>query len=157
MACLPHDHETEADVDTHQATMSSTAICRQVLMTLEQIFIAEGPDEPDLGLNIAYSASRTSFRRLEAAEPWELRYDVAQTIRGLLAQVADIHDPEVLETQLLSLPGRVLGLVDRRRNRLHPRGVTHLRRAGDRPRIGAVAPGKPMLPRQPPPASHGGA
>ncbi len=147
----------EADVDTRRSTGSSSAICRDVLTTLELIFITEGPDEPDLGLNIAYTASRTSLRRLETAEPWELPQYAVRTIRRLLAEVADIHDPEALETQLLSLPGRVLRLVERRHNRFHATGSIHLRRAGDRPRDHVVAPGRPMRSRQPPLAPHGGA
>ena len=157
--CMPAAGTTrrEADVDTRRSTRSSSAICRDVLTTLEQIFVAEGPDEPDLGLNIAYTASRTSLRRLEKAEPWELPQYAVRTIRRLLAEVAEIHDPEALETQLLSLPGRVLRLVERRRNRVRPRSIGHLRRAGDRPELHVVVAGPPMQSRQPPLAPHGGA
>lgn len=122
-------------MDTRRSTRSSSAICRDVLTTLEQIFIAAGPDEPDLGLNIAYTASRTSLRRLEVAEPWELSQDAVRTIRHLLAEVADINDPEALKTQLLSLPGRVLHLVERRQNRFRTDSIVHFRRAGDRPAV----------------------
>lgn len=113
--------------------VASNAICREVLTTLERVFAAEGPDEPDLGLNITYVTARAWFRRLAEAEPWEIDRQKVMAIRALLAQIAAVQDPEKLGAQLLSFPSSVLPLLDRRRRTAGRSNVLYFRRAGDRP------------------------
>lgn len=121
----------EVGVTAPRATVLSNAFCHEILTALEGVYAAEGPDEPDLGLNIAYATSRRSLCRLARAEPWEVPHDAVESIRHMLADVAAIRDREALDAQLLSFPGRVLHLLDRRRNRGQPQGLIHSRRAGD--------------------------
>ncbi len=116
-----------------QTAVLSSAICIEVLSTLRQVFAREGPDEPDLGLNIAYATARASLHRLVDAEPWEVPGEIAQSIRHRLDHVVAIVDPEELDTQLLSLPGWVWLLLDRRSQPGSPQGgPIFFRRAGDR-------------------------
>jgi len=120
-------------VPARQATVQSTAICREALTTLRQVFVREGPDEPDLGLNIAYVTACASLRRLRDADPWEVSGEAAQTIRHRLSEVVAIDDPEELDAQLLSVPAWVLRLLDRRRPSSQQTSELVLsRRAGDR-------------------------
>ena len=92
-------------MSARQATVLSNAICGEVLAVLRQVFSREGPDEPDLGLNIAYVTACVSLHRLSSADPWEVPGETAQTIRHLLSEVGEIDDAGRLDAQLLSLPG----------------------------------------------------
>ena len=116
-----------------QTTVQSTAICREALTTLRQVFVREGPDEPDLGLNIAYVTACASLGRLGDADPWEVSGETAQTIRHRLSEVVAMDDPDELGAQLLSVPGWVLRVLDRRRPSSQQTGdLVLFRRAGDR-------------------------
>lgn len=120
-------------MSARQATVQSAAICHEALTTLRQVFVREGPDEPDLGLNIAYVTACAKLRRLGDADPWEVSGEIAQTIRHRLSEVVAIDDPEELDAQLLSVPGWVLRVLDRRRpSSRHIGDLVLFRRAGDR-------------------------
>jgi hypothetical protein len=84
------------------------------MSALERMYALEGPDEPDLCLNVSYLTSCRALGRLERAEPWEVPRHVADMIDAALARAAATRDPHVLAMQLLSLPVWVLRLLDRR-------------------------------------------
>jgi hypothetical protein len=85
-----------------------------VLTALDRIYLAEGPDEPDLGLNVAYVGGRLSLQRFVAAEAWRVPAATATTIRDATAAMAAMTRPGELERQLQTFPGWVLRLLDRR-------------------------------------------
>jgi hypothetical protein len=95
--------------------VSSSTLCRDVLAALERVFMTEGPDEPDLALNIAYVRGRLSLQRLASATPWTVPADTAAAIRDAIAAMLASTRPGELERQLLSFPGWVLRALDRRR------------------------------------------
>ena len=92
----------------------SSALCREVLATLDRIFVAEGPDEPDLALNVAYVSARVSLLRLAAAEAWVVPALTVATIREKMLSMLAATRPGDLERQLLSFPGWALRALDRR-------------------------------------------
>ena len=115
------------------ARASSSQICAEVLSTLDQIYATEGPDEPDLGLNVAYMTARTSILRLASARPWDVTAPTASLIRQTIASISAMRRPQELEAQLLSFPVWVFRLLDRRRiDRRAARSVRQHRRIGDR-------------------------
>jgi hypothetical protein len=93
----------------------STSICNEVLCSLERAFSLEAPDEPDLGLNVSYLTSCRALSRLALAEPWEVPRQTVDAIRKAVARIDEMRDPYELEKQLLSFPGWVLRVLDRRR------------------------------------------
>ena len=80
---------------------SSTTVCRDVLAALDRIYLTEGPDEPDLGLNVAYVSGRLSLQRLASAEAWRVPSGTAAAIREALAEILVTTRPGELERQLL--------------------------------------------------------
>jgi hypothetical protein len=111
----------------------SSSICCEVLVTLERMFALEGPDEPDLGLNVSYLSSCRALSRLALAEPWEVPGQTADAIRRALARIEEMRDPHQLERQLLTFPVWVLQVLDRRRaDRSTSTGPGLHRRFGDR-------------------------
>ena len=94
--------------------VSSSALCREVLAALDRVFLAEGPDEPDLALNIAYVRGRRSLQRLASARPWTVPADTASAIREAIAAMLGSTRPGELERKLQSFPGWVLRSLDRR-------------------------------------------
>ena len=94
--------------------VSSSALCREVLAALDRVFLAEGPDEPDLALNIAYVRGRRSLQRLASARSWTVPADTAAAIREAIAAMLGPTRPGELERQLQSFPGWVLRSLDRR-------------------------------------------
>ena len=132
---------SQGSVTAVRGRLASTQICAEVLRTLDRIYATEGPDEPDLGLNVAYMTARTSIQRLAAARPWIVPAPTASRIREAIASIAAVHDPQALEAELLSFPTWVFGLLDRRRvdrQASHPgrvsRSAREHRRIGDRER-----------------------
>lgn len=115
-----------------RAETLSSSIYREVLVSLERIFVEEGPDEPDLGLNISYLSSCRALSRLALAEPWEVPGQTADSIWRALARIGEMRDPHELEKQLLTFPVWVLRTLDRRRrDRRAPWGPDLRRRLGD--------------------------
>lgn len=113
---------------------SSAAICAEVLRAIDRIYRAEGPDEPDLGLNVAYVTARRTLERLAAAKAWVPPASVRWSIRARLRVVESITDPVRLETELLTFPTWAIRLLDRRgAERSNVARSTPRRRAGDRP------------------------
>jgi hypothetical protein len=103
------------------------------------MFLLEGPDEPDLALNVTYMTARRALGRLALAEPWEIPGHEADMIHAALVRAEATHDPHVLEMQLLSLPTWVLRLLERRRadrsagaGSISRPGPLPRRRSGDR-------------------------
>jgi hypothetical protein len=84
------------------------------LGSLERVFALEGPDEPDLGLNVSYLTSCRALSRLALAEPWEVPRQTVEPIRRALAMIEEMRDPHELESQLLSFPAWVLRVLERR-------------------------------------------
>jgi hypothetical protein len=78
------------------------------------MYALEGPDEPDLGLNISYLTACRAIGRLAVADPWDVPRQTARAIRGALARIEDLRDPRELEAELLSFPAWVLRALDRR-------------------------------------------
>jgi hypothetical protein len=110
----------------------SSAICEEVLAALDRIFTAEGPDEPDLGLNVAYERARLALSRLAAAEAWVVPRNTALAIRETIAAMLAAKRPGELERQLLSFPAWALRLLDRRDpRRPAPERVDARRRVSD--------------------------
>jgi hypothetical protein len=93
---------------------SSTTVCRDVLAALDRIYLTEGPDEPDLGLNVAYVSGRLSLQRLASAEAWRVPSSTVAAIREALAEMLVTTRPGELERQLLTFPAWVLKRLDRR-------------------------------------------
>lgn len=112
------------------------SLCAEIVRAIDRMYAAEGPDEPDLGLNVTYVTARHSLQRLAAAKDWELPASVAESIRARLGVIASAKDPERLERELLSFPAWALRNLDRRRV---PRHAVHSsvpqRREGDRLRL----------------------
>ena len=115
----------------------SSSICSEVLRSLERMFALEGPDEPDLGLNVSYLTSCRALNRLVRAEPWEVPRQTVVLIRKAVVMIDDMRDPRELEIQLLSFPAWVLGIMERRRAYREGAGSGPQRRAGDRLRPAA--------------------
>jgi hypothetical protein len=116
---------------------------------LDRLYVLEGPDEPDLGLNVAYVTASAAIRRLAGAEPWQLPVQTASAIRSAIASIASITDPVQLETQLLTFPAWVIRALDRRTGDYSPyRTGLVSRRAGDgiRPTQLFLAEGNPLRP-----------
>lgn len=112
--------------------LSSARICAEVLHTIDRIYASEGPDEPDLGLNVAYTTARASIQRLASARPWMVPASTASLIREAIASIAVMRDPQALEAELLSFPTWVFRLLDRRRLDRRTSGSTGAhRRMGD--------------------------
>jgi hypothetical protein len=99
---------------------------------MDWAFAAEGPDEPDLGVNVVYVTARRRLERLASAEAWEVPAATERTIRSRLRSIASIDDPRRLEAELLSIPSRVIDLLDRRMSSRPVTGAGHRRRIGDR-------------------------
>jgi hypothetical protein len=127
----------------------SSALCREVLAALDRVFVAEGPDEPDLGLNVAYERARLALSRLAAAEAWVVPRNTAQAIRETMTAMLAAR-PGELERQLLSFPTWALRVLDRRDPR-RPAGerLPARRRVSDMMSLGAV----PAYPAASPTAS----
>ena len=112
---------------------TSAVLCAEILRAIDRMYAIEGPDEPDLGLNVSYVTTRRSLERLATAEAWEPPDSTADSIRRRLRSLECIDDPMRLETELLSLPLWALRMLDRRRNGRPDRaGPVPRRRAGDR-------------------------
>jgi hypothetical protein len=84
-----------------------------VLAALDRVFVAEGPDEPDLCLNVAYERARLALSRLAAAEAWVVPRTTALAIRETMTAMLAAR-PGELERQLLSVPAWALHVLDRR-------------------------------------------
>ena len=97
----------------HSGVLSS-ALCREVLAALDRVFAAEGPDEPDLALNVAYERARLSLSRLAAAEAWIVPRTTVLAVREMMAAMLAATRPGELERQLLSFPAWALRTLDRR-------------------------------------------
>ena len=92
----------------------SSALCGEVLAALERLFVTEGPDEPDLALNVTYARARLALSRLATAEAWIVPRTTALAIREMMASLLAITRPGELERQLLSFPAWALRALDRR-------------------------------------------
>ncbi|HSM33628.1 MAG TPA: hypothetical protein VK987_06030 [Anaerolineae bacterium] len=115
-------------------------LCAAILRTIDRIYAAEGPDEPDLGLNVTWVTTRRSLARLATAEAWEPPASTADAICSRLRSLESIDDPVRLETELLSLPMWTLRMLDRRRaGRPVAAGPMPRRRAGDQRNVSAQA------------------
>jgi hypothetical protein len=117
---MPSRHET-----------TSCALCDEVIRMMDRAYASEGPDEPDLGLNVAYVTARRSLQRMASAEGWELPQTTIDAVRAKLHVIATSRGPRHLECELLSVPRWVLKLVDRRQVGRQVIGTTPRRRAGD--------------------------
>lgn len=114
---------------------SSAALCTEILGAVDRIYPLQGPDEPDLGLNVTYFTTRRSLLRLASAKEWEPPAAAASEIRDRLRSLEPIEDPTRLEVELLSLSLWALRILDRRRpGRQVVTGPVPHRRAGDHPR-----------------------
>jgi len=120
--------------------MLSSSICSEVLCTLERAFSLEAADEPDLGLNVSYLTGCRALSRLALAEPWEVPRQTVDAIRKAVARIDEMRDPYELEKQLLSFPGWVLRVLDRRRRDHQAARQSSLRRrVSDRQSTSATA------------------
>jgi hypothetical protein len=109
-----------------------------VLAALDRIFAAEGPDEPDLCLNVAYERARVALSRLAAADAWVVPRTTALAIRETMAAMLTAR-PGELERQLLSFPAWALRVLDRRDpRRPASERLPAQRRASDAMSLGAV-------------------
>jgi hypothetical protein len=115
---------------------SSAVLCAEILRAVDRIYAVQGPDEPDLGLNVTYVTTRRSLLRLATAKEWELPASTADEIHDRLRSVESTEDPTRLEVELLSLPMWALRVLDRRQpGRQVATGPVPRRRAGDHPRV----------------------
>jgi hypothetical protein len=118
--------------EPHRRGATSRVLCHEVIRVMDRVFAAEGPDEPDLGVNVVYVMARRKLERLASAEVWVVPAATERAIRSRLRSIASIDDPLRLEAELLSIPSRVIDLLDRRTRVRPTMSAGHRRRIGDR-------------------------
>jgi hypothetical protein len=120
------------DVEQRRMGGSSAALCAEILGAVDRIYALQGPDEPDLGLNVTYVTTRRSLQRMATAQEWQPPASAAHEIHARLRSLESVEDPTRLGIELSSLPMWAFSLLDRRRpGRQVATGSMPRRRAGD--------------------------
>lgn len=111
---------------------TSSALCASAIRVYEGVFRRVPELDPDLGLGERYEAGRRALERRRVARDSHVADDRSAAVEALLVAACDVRDGAVIDV-IETLPGALLGLLDRRRELLQPAAPARQRRWADRP------------------------